>query len=81
MSIRGILHLPARIPYVCSSCLRHLSQAVVRQQRRAITQNYLKKQAEANAEWAKRAQEIRAGNQDSMLAMLEKRGYINQIVG
>lgn len=81
MLVKGNLHLPACKPYVCCSCLLQLPQAVVRQQRRAISQNYLKKQAEANAKWAENAEEIRAGNRDSMLTMLEKRGYIHQIVG
>jgi len=31
--------------------------------------------------WAKKAAEIQAGKQESMLAMLENRGYVNQIVG
>ncbi|KAL6716617.1 tyrosyl-tRNA synthetase [Lecanora helva] len=37
--------------------------------------------AEAKEIWTKRAKEIRAGNQESFLTMLEKRGFINQIAG
>lgn len=51
------------------------------QQRRGITQAYLQKTAEAKVAWAKRATEIKASKQDSMLTMLEKRGLVNQVVG
>jgi len=50
-------------------------------QKRGITQAYLQKTIEAKIEWAKRATEIKAGGEESMLTMLEKRGYINQVVG
>lgn len=39
------------------------------------------KTIEAKIKWANQATEIKAGKQDSMLTMLEKRGYVNQIVG
>lgn len=50
-------------------------------QKRFITQNHLKKTLEAKLEWARQATEIKTGKRDSMLTMLEKRGYVNQVVG
>lgn len=50
-------------------------------QKRNISQKYLQKESEAKKDWAKKAEKIKAGDQESMLTMLEKRGYVNQIVG
>lgn len=49
--------------------------------KRSITLNYRKKTSEAKEAWDKHAVEIEAGRQESMLTMLEKRGYVNAIAG
>jgi hypothetical protein len=40
-----------------------------------------KKMEEADAAWASLAERINAGERESMLTILEKRGYVNQIAG
>jgi len=67
--------------YICSSCARRFRAFGSATQKRSITQNHLKKTLEAKLDWARQATEIKAGKKDSMLTMLEKRGYVNQIVG
>ncbi len=42
---------------------------------------YLAKMADAEFEWQEQASKIRAGKQKSMLAVLEERGLVHQIVG
>lgn len=81
MVVRSSTELLSRSPYICPSCVRRLVRKTIVHQRRGITQAYLQKTLEAKVEWAKRATEIKAGKQDSMLTMLEKRGLVNQIVG
>ncbi len=68
--------LVLRSRHICQSCVLRLYP-----QRRVISQKYLEKQLDAKLAWAKKAAEIQAGKQESMLAMLENRGYVNQIVG
>lgn len=67
--------------YVCHSCARRLRSLKSASQRRSITQNHIKKTLEARVQWAHQATEIKAGRKESMLTILEKRGYINQIIG
>lgn len=67
--------------YTCRSCARRMRTLDPASQRRSITQNYIKKTLEAKIEWARQATEIKAGRKESMLTMLEKRGYVNQIIG
>ena len=50
-------------------------------QKRFISKDYLQKTLEAKLQWARQATEIKAGKKERMLELLEKRGYINQIVG
>lgn len=50
-------------------------------QKRSITQNWLRKQAEAKEAWGVQAQEIRDGKKESMLSILEQRGYVNSVAG
>jgi tyrosyl-tRNA synthetase len=82
------MSLPSRrfmksLPYICTSCVR--SQLIPSSkpglQTRSITENFLKKTAEAADKWAMWAGEIRDGKRQSMLSILEERGYVNQIVG
>ena len=68
-------------PYACPSCARRMRLSVPMTQERNITQGYLQKTLEAKLEWARQSTEIKAGRKESMLSMLEKRGYVNQIVG
>lgn len=66
---------------ICHSCALRLCVLHLAVQRRSITQNHIKRTLEAKAEWARQATEIKAGRKESMLTMLEKRGYVNQIIG
>ncbi len=73
-------------PYICASCVRHarirglrLQGAMI--QKRSITQNWLKKTAEAKDAWDAQAKEIKAGRKQSMLSILEERGYVNSVAG
>ncbi|RQM08832.1 hypothetical protein DH86_00002961, partial [Scytalidium sp. 3C] len=52
-----------------------------RPQRRWIGQKYLAKLADAEMSWQEKASKIRAGEQKSMLAILEERGYVHAIAG
>ena len=67
--------------YICASCARRLRPTGSKPQRRNITQTSGDNTTETKKEWEKRAREIREGKQESMLTMLENRGYVNQIVG
>ena len=49
--------------------------------KRWISQRYLRKQAEAEERWQADAKIIHAGEKQSMLSMLEERGYIDTIAG
>ena len=68
-------------PYICSPCAHRMRLSGPVTQKRYITQNYLKKTIEAKLEWARQSTEIKAGRKQSMLSMLESRGYVNQVVG
>ena len=72
--------------YICSRCSLRRAALVAQQcnrppQKRSITQNFLRKKAEAEAAWMVQAVDINAGRKKSMLAMLEERGYINSVAG
>lgn len=81
MIVRSASGLLSKSAYICPSCARRVRPTSNLQQKRRITQNYLEKTVEAKLAWAKQATEIKSGKQDSMLAMLEKRGFVNQVVG
>lgn len=66
---------------ICHSCALPLRVLHLAVQRRSITQGFIKKTLEAKVQWARQATEIKAGRKESMLTMLEKRGYVNQIIG
>ncbi|KAJ5708313.1 Tyrosine--tRNA ligase [Penicillium malachiteum] len=51
------------------------------QQKRCITQNYIKRMEDGKKEWAKHAEEIKAGKRKSFVAHLEERGLIHDVVG
>ncbi len=81
MSPKAFLGLLQTSAYICPSCALRLRPFASATQKRLITQGYLKKTVEAELEWARKATEIKAGKKDSMLTMLEKRGFVNQVVG
>ena len=86
MLVRPCLGGPLpQVPYTGNFCFRVLrkkrSRPIAVLQRRTITQNYLRKIAEAEQAWKEQAKRIRAGEQESMLTVLEKRGYINSVAG
>ena len=85
MGYRTVVRFSNGLPYICPSCKGRLQTqfrlGVSPFQKRFITQNYLRKSLEAKLAWARQATKIKDGKQDSMLSVLEKRGYVNQIVG
>lgn len=51
------------------------------QQKRWITQNYIRRTKEAEQEWSQFAEEIKAGKRQSFVEHLEERGLIHDVVG
>ncbi|KAI9682069.1 MAG: tyrosyl-tRNA synthetase [Caeruleum heppii] len=72
-------------PFVCRRCLlRHVSrgqQSSNALKRRWISQKFLKKQADAEERWQAQAKLIKTGQKQSMLSLLEERGYIDKVAG
>ncbi|OCK85189.1 tyrosyl-tRNA synthetase mitochondrial precursor [Lepidopterella palustris CBS 459.81] len=66
-------------PYVCKQCLRNRS--IARETRRAISNGWLQKTYEAELAWKDQALKIKAGEKQSMMTILEERGYIKDIAG
>jgi hypothetical protein len=54
---------------------------IANQQKRFLSQDYLKKIVHAEKAWQERAKGIRDGDVKSVLDVLEERGFVNQIVG
>jgi len=50
-------------------------------QKRWLHRNHIRRIVAADTEWRDRADAILAGKKQSMLRLLEERGYVNQIVG
>ncbi|WEW59260.1 tyrosyl-tRNA synthetase [Emydomyces testavorans] len=50
-------------------------------QKRHITQQHIRRTNEAKEQWARWAEEIKAGKKQSFLSLLEERGLINSVVG
>ncbi|KAA8569967.1 hypothetical protein EYC84_002305 [Monilinia fructicola] len=67
--------------YVCARCTFRASQNSNKASRRWIGTKYLAKVADAELAWAKKAADIKAGKQKSMLSILEERGYVHQVTG
>ncbi|CZT09523.1 hypothetical protein WAI453_004775 [Rhynchosporium graminicola] len=67
--------------YVCASCSLRASRSLSTTGRRWIGMKYLAKVANAEADWAVQAAEIRSGKRKSMLTILEERGLVNKITG
>lgn len=51
------------------------------QQRRGITQAYIQRMKDAEAEWKRHAEEIKAGKRISFAQHLEQRGLLHDVVG
>lgn len=66
---------------ICSDCRKWLTEVALKQQRRDITQNHLRKINIAAREWEERKDVIETGSAKSILDRLEERGLVNQIVG
>ncbi|TAQ84036.1 hypothetical protein B7494_g7646 [Chlorociboria aeruginascens] len=63
--------------YICASCAFRATKI----SRRWIGTKYLQKMADAEVVWQEQAKKIRAGEQKSMLTILEERGYVQTITG
>ncbi len=70
-----------RGPFRPRSCLLVRPGAVLPAQRRGISTGWLRKTAEAKEDWAKRAEEVKAGTRPNFWDMLEERGYVKDIAG
>lgn len=82
------LHSSSRLglasTYVCSTCrVKRFPTDLpsLHGQKRWITRNHIRKIQEAEKDWSLRANAIVSGKVQSMLNLLEERGYVNQIVG
>lgn len=51
------------------------------QQKRCITQAYLKRMEDGKKEWARNAEQIKAGKKKSFVEHLEERGLLHDVVG
>lgn len=67
--LRTVFGRPQR--YICWQC----------QQKRIISTSFLKRTAEAKEQWETWAKEIRSGTRQSLLTILEQRGFVHAIAG
>ncbi|KAF2840506.1 tyrosyl-tRNA synthetase [Patellaria atrata CBS 101060] len=65
--------------FICRRCL--LKQTIAQGSRRSISEGWIRKKQEAEEAWKQKARKIDAGEQKSMLSILEERGFINAIAG
>jgi tyrosyl-tRNA synthetase len=72
-------HLARPRAYICNECIRH--GAVPRQTKRHISDGWLRKTGEAEIAWKEQGQIIRAGEKQSMMSLLEERGFIKDVAG
>ncbi len=66
---------------VCRSCLLAYAKGIAPIQRRNISTGWLRKTADAEAQWKERAHEIKDGKRPDFFAMLEERGYVKDTAG
>jgi tyrosyl-tRNA synthetase len=66
---------------VCRRCLVVSAIAIVPIQRRSISSKYLRKLAEAERQWQKRAELIKEGKLPNFWDLLEERGYVKDTAG
>lgn len=81
VNVRSSVRFPETSLWVCRSCARRQRILLAQGQRRPVHLSYLKKQAAAEEAWEAQAEEIKDGKKESMLQILESRGYIGQIAG
>ena len=82
--LQSSLKVGIQSTYVCRSCRAKLFSADNQRlvvQKRWITRNHIRRIQEAEEDWSLRADAIVAGKKQSMLSLLEERGYVNQIIG
>jgi len=70
------LHCETRRPTLSS---QQLDEAL--RQKRCITKAYIQRMEDGKKEWAKHAEEIKAGKRKNFAAHLEERGLIHDVVG
>jgi tyrosyl-tRNA synthetase len=75
----------ASLSYICPTCRTRLavrsSRPSTETSKRWITRNHMRRIKDADVSWGLRADKIETGEKQSMLGLLEERGYINQIIG
>ena len=74
----------SRSSYICAKCIRRIQvrypSTVARvAAKQGFTYKYGQKLEKAAEEWQDKAVEIRNGGQESMLSILEQRGYVEAI--
>lgn len=69
------------IAMLTTSKCRALGGRKLGQQCRWVTQNYIKRLANADDNWAQRAEQVCKGDRMSIIETLEQRGFVNQIIG
>lgn len=67
--------------YICARCSFRARNGIPRVSRRGLGTKFIAKVADAEQDWKQKALRIRKGEQQSMLSILDERGYINQITG
>ena len=72
-------------PYVCVSCRWRTTTTASHhpqlQQKRWITRNHIRRIKDAMTDWEERADATLKGKKQSMLSLLEERGFVHQIIG
>ena len=85
--MKTLLHphgAPSKLPYVCARCIQRTQirfpSTIARvSARQGFRYKYGEKLERAEEEWQDKAARIRCGDQESMLTILEKRGFVNSI--
>ena len=76
-------------PWICSSCIQRRGKKTgltvrgkaAMLERKGRFWKYGEKMESAEWEWKKLADEIKQGKRESMITVLEKRGFINAVAG
>lgn len=76
MANTGVTMATIRRGYVCPSC-----RLAATAQTRTISTSFLRRKKEGRDQWARQAEEIRAGKRISTLDLMERRGFVHQITG
>ncbi|EKD17135.1 uncharacterized protein L3040_005355 [Drepanopeziza brunnea f. sp. 'multigermtubi'] len=82
MASRSLIRSSTRPnPNVCARCAFRASKSLAPTSKRWIGTKYLAKVANAELEWEEKAKKIRAGEEKSMLSILEERGLVQKVTG